>query len=280
MIVFLVNTHVSDFTVWWNGSDQAVQTPLAYTNTYFTGDNPSNGVLTNGQLSMQISGTGQQFSVTATNGPSTSTTNFMTVNNQACTCGAGAAYVIYDGVVRDIIQQEAEWSNGITNCPNVYANMVLTLPANATYFTYQLSFMFLDSQQTRTISEPHSALGVFFYWDVAKRKRNSKRRPHRCSRHTNIKQHHRNMAASLEPIHRRNQRRRHNVHRPSQPNALHFRHFYVGNWSNSSEHRHPEHFPHANHTESCFIPKRIRRYMVWRSSNFRRFFRPNLRWTG
>ena len=31
MIVFLVNTHVSDFTVWWNGSDQAIQTPLAYT---------------------------------------------------------------------------------------------------------------------------------------------------------------------------------------------------------------------------------------------------------
>ena len=29
MIVFLVNTHVSDFTVWWNGSDQAAQTPLA-----------------------------------------------------------------------------------------------------------------------------------------------------------------------------------------------------------------------------------------------------------
>ena len=31
MVVFLVNTHVSDFTLWWNGSDTAQQTPLAYT---------------------------------------------------------------------------------------------------------------------------------------------------------------------------------------------------------------------------------------------------------
>ena len=42
---------------------------------------------------------------------------------------------------------------GVTNCPNFYADIVLTLPANATYFTYQLSLMFLTSQQTRTISE-------------------------------------------------------------------------------------------------------------------------------
>ena len=35
MIVFLVNTHVSDFTLWWNGSDQAIQTPLAFTSSYF-----------------------------------------------------------------------------------------------------------------------------------------------------------------------------------------------------------------------------------------------------
>jgi len=76
----------------------------------------------------------------------------MQVNNQASTYGSGADYVIYNGVVRDIVQQEAEWSNGITNCPNVYSNMVLTLPANATYFTYQLRLMFLNSVQSRTIS--------------------------------------------------------------------------------------------------------------------------------
>ena len=55
MIVFLVNTHVSDFTLWWNGSDQAIQTPLAYTNTYFTGDNPGGNMLSNGKLSLQFS---------------------------------------------------------------------------------------------------------------------------------------------------------------------------------------------------------------------------------
>ena len=102
---------------------------------------------------MQISGVGQQFSVTSTVGGSTSTATFMTINNQASTCGASADYVICNGVVRDIVQQEAEWGGGITNCPNVYADIVLTLPANATYFTYQLSLMFLASQQARTISE-------------------------------------------------------------------------------------------------------------------------------
>jgi hypothetical protein len=51
------------------------------------------------------------------------------------------------------VQQEAEWSNGVNNCPNLYADMVLTLPANATYFTYQLSLMFINSTQTRTITD-------------------------------------------------------------------------------------------------------------------------------
>ena len=39
MIVFLLNSKVTDFTVWWNGSDGATQTPLAYTNRFFTNDN-------------------------------------------------------------------------------------------------------------------------------------------------------------------------------------------------------------------------------------------------
>ncbi len=152
MIVFLVNTHVSDFTVWWNGSDQAAQTPLAYTNTYFTSDNPSGNLLSNGKLSLQFSG---GFIVTSTVvGTSTSSTaSFMRINNQDSTYGSGIDYVIYNGVVRDIVQQEAEWNNGVNNCPNLYADMVLTLPANATYYTYQLSLMFINSTQTRTITD-------------------------------------------------------------------------------------------------------------------------------
>ncbi len=39
MIVFLLTSKVTDFTVWWDGSDVAAQTPLAFTNKYFTNDN-------------------------------------------------------------------------------------------------------------------------------------------------------------------------------------------------------------------------------------------------
>ena len=35
--------------------------------------------------------------------------------------GSGFAFIhIQHGVVRDIVQEEAEWGNGPTNCPNVY----------------------------------------------------------------------------------------------------------------------------------------------------------------
>ncbi|MGA2524322.1 MAG: hypothetical protein ABSF65_09265, partial [Candidatus Bathyarchaeia archaeon] len=153
MIVFLVNTHVSSFTVWWNGSAQAVQTPLAYDSSYFKSDNPGNNFLSNGQLSLQFGGS-SGFTLTSTVvGTSTSsTTNFMQINNQGSEYGSGVDYVVYNGVVRDIVQQEAEFGGGVTNCPNLYADIVLTLPANATYYTYQLSLMFMTSQQTRTIT--------------------------------------------------------------------------------------------------------------------------------
>jgi hypothetical protein len=156
MIVFLLDSRVSDFTLWWDGSDEAVQTPLAYTNQYFTGDNPDTNTLTNGIIRLNIG----SFSVTSTVlGTSTSSTaNFMRINDENSVYGAGAAYVIHHGVVRDIVQQEAEWGTsgsggGAEDCPNLYANIVITLPANATYYTYQLRLMFLDSTQDRDISD-------------------------------------------------------------------------------------------------------------------------------
>ncbi len=152
MIVFLVNTHVSDFTLWWNGSDQATQTPLAFNSNYFTGDNPSGHTLTNGRLTISIS-TDTKFTVTSKVGNITSTATYMRINNQPSTYGASEAYVIHNGVIRDIIQQEAEWSNGASGSPNLYANIVLTLPANATYYTYQLGIIFVNSQQNRTIND-------------------------------------------------------------------------------------------------------------------------------
>lgn len=148
MIVFLIDGRVSDFTVWWNGSDVAVQTPLAYTNQYFTGDNPASSRLTNGDVTLQFG----SFNVRATVGSTTSTANFMRINQQDSTYGAGAAFVIHHGIVRDIVQQESEWSNGATGSPNLYANIVITLPAKATYYTYQLRIMFISSAQARSIT--------------------------------------------------------------------------------------------------------------------------------
>ncbi len=156
MVVFLLDSSVSEFKLWWDGSDEAVQTSLAYTNQYFTGDDTDNDRLTNGIIRLQIGG----FSVTSTVlGTSTSSTaNFMRINGEESVYGAGAAYVVHHGVVRDIVQQEAEWGSdygggGANNCPNLYANIVITLPANATYYTYHLRLMFIESAQSRTITD-------------------------------------------------------------------------------------------------------------------------------
>jgi hypothetical protein len=306
MIVFLVNVNVSKITIWWNGSDQATQTPLAYTNRYFQ-DDPDHGILRNENLKLIFSslylyvddfnststswtesGTSPylnddsnnyiyhnvtnekegwftfqdlnttysqlfaspnqnigasvslgfecrrdrrdssdsyddyfEFRIsdgTTTYGPyridpanggsygwgsydvssilntpsklnnakievtcrqnanasnvyirrarlsldfwltslysnSTTKADFMRINMEKSVYGAGIAYVIHHGIVRDIAQQEAEWSTGAENCPNVYANIVLTLPAKATYYTYQLRLMFIDSTQPRNITD-------------------------------------------------------------------------------------------------------------------------------
>jgi hypothetical protein len=150
MIVFLANNNVSRVTIWWNGSDLATQTPYAFVNRYFTGDNPSAGKLTNGMLTLQFGGS---FTLTSTVGSSSCTATFMRSNGQASDYGAGPAYVIASGVVRDIVQQEAEWDYQNNGCPNVYSHIVLTLPANATYYTYELRVLFVQSQQNRNITD-------------------------------------------------------------------------------------------------------------------------------
>jgi hypothetical protein len=152
MVVFLINKRVSKITVWWDGSDRANQTTYAYTNRYFLGDDPNNRLLTNGKLRMQFSG---GFTLTSTVvGTSTSvTTDFMRINSEASVYGANEAYVIHHGVIRDIIHQEAEWGGGANNCPDLYAHIVLSLPANATYYTYQLRLMFVQTHQSRNIAD-------------------------------------------------------------------------------------------------------------------------------
>ena len=153
MLVFLVNSNVSKVTIWWNGSDTATQTPLAYTNRYFN-DNPSARTLSNGRLTIQFAASG--FTVTATVEGTTSTARLMRINGKYDTTDPELAYVIYNGTVRDIVHGESEYSGGVTDpqCYNFYAHIVLTLPANATYYTYQLRLMFLNSMdRPRTITD-------------------------------------------------------------------------------------------------------------------------------
>lgn len=148
MIVFLVNSKVSKFTIWWNGSDEAVQTSLAYTNTFFS-DSLSTQTLRNSRQTLRFSTSG--FTLTSTVGSTTSTAKLMRINNREDNTAPELAFVIYNGVVRDIVQGEAEWSGGVDNCPNVYSNIVITLPANVTYYTYQLRLMFIDSAKPRSM---------------------------------------------------------------------------------------------------------------------------------
>jgi hypothetical protein len=150
MIVFLLNSEVTDFTVWWDGNDDAIQTPLAFTNHYFT-DNVNGATLNNGRQRLQFASTG--FTLTATVGSAVSTAKLMRVNTQEDGTNPELTYVIYNGVVRDIVLGEAEFSGGIANCPNTYTSIVITLPADVTYYTYQLRLMFINSVQARAISD-------------------------------------------------------------------------------------------------------------------------------
>jgi hypothetical protein len=111
MLVFLVNSNVSQATLWWDGSDAAVQTPCAYTNLYFTGDNPSSGTLTNGRLSLNYLSSNW---LTSTVGTVQAKAGLMRINSQVAFYGSDPTVIIHHGIIRDIIQQEAEWSGGIT----------------------------------------------------------------------------------------------------------------------------------------------------------------------
>lgn len=148
MLVFLVNNEVENITVWWDGNDTATQTPYAWNNTYFVDDPDyasSYGLLNNSQLELYVHNFWIESKVV---GESTSSTaEFLRVNGEEPTYGDQLAYVIYNGTVRDIVQQEAEYSGGVSDCPNFYTQIVLTLPANTTYYTYAVRTIFVDSSE-------------------------------------------------------------------------------------------------------------------------------------
>lgn len=151
MIVFLLDNYVTEFTLWWDGNDETVQTSLAINNVYFN-DDPQNSLISNGILTLDFSSNSLVATVIGTS--TTSTATFMRINSEIRANPASTtAYVIYNGVVRDIVRQESEWSGGAQDSPNVYANNVITLPANVTYYTYKLRFMFIDSAIQRTITD-------------------------------------------------------------------------------------------------------------------------------
>ncbi len=157
MIVFLLDSKVTDFTVWWDGRDIATQTPMTFTNKYFTNDNTPAKTLNNGKITLLFGSFNVKSTVAGTSTFSTAT--FMRINSETSTYGAGLSYLIHHGIVRDIVQQEAEWGTGgsgiggADGCPNLYANIILTLPANTNYYTYQLRIMFIDSTQARSITD-------------------------------------------------------------------------------------------------------------------------------
>jgi len=153
MLVFLLNHNISNVRIWWDGRDTATQTSYAFTNRYFTGDDPASRRLTNGILTLTISSSGFTITSSIQGGSITSTASFMRINNENPAYGAGPSYVIHHGIVRDILQQEAEWSTGAPNSPNVYSQMYFTLPANATYYTYALRTLFVNSLQSRTLTD-------------------------------------------------------------------------------------------------------------------------------
>ncbi len=150
MLVFLVNDNVEKATLWWDGSDTATQTSYAWQNTFFN-DNPGSGRLDNGLLELDVH---NFYVVSNVAGGSTScTADFLRLNNEEPVFGSSPAYVIYNGIVRDIVQQEPEYGGGVPDSPNFYSQVVLTLPANATYYTYTARTIFVNSSISRTVSD-------------------------------------------------------------------------------------------------------------------------------
>lgn len=144
MLVFLVNHKVENVTLWWDGQDTATQTSYA-TQSNFNDkifDAQEKATLNNGVMPIDILYGSGDFKVES----DTSTAKFMRINRESPRYFAAPAFVILNGTVRDIIQQEPEWEDdGAPNSPNVYSQIVLTFPANATYYTYALRTIFVNA---------------------------------------------------------------------------------------------------------------------------------------
>ena len=156
MIVFLVNHNVKKVTIWWDGRDIATQPSTATTNLYFLNDDAPNRKLTNGiiQLDFRLYDLNNYIAASTLPTPSsvTTVTRFFKINTRDSYYGAPESYIIYKGIVRDIIQQEPEYIGGIVSCPDLYTHLVITLPAKANYYTFKARAVFL-STSSRTLTD-------------------------------------------------------------------------------------------------------------------------------
>jgi len=151
MVVFLVDNDVDEVTLWWDGLDTTTQSSYAWENVYFN-DNPSSGRLDNGFLKLDVH---NFYIVSNVIGESeTYRADFLRINGRTPSYGSDRpAYVIYNGVVRDILQQEPEYGGGVVDSPDFYAQIYLTFPANAPYYTYTARTIFVDTTQYRSVSD-------------------------------------------------------------------------------------------------------------------------------
>ena len=156
MLVFLVNNTVSEITLWWDGNDATIQTPFAWRNVYFNDDIPNSSLswalLNNGLIELHIEKENNlRVNSYSVSGPATCDANFLRVNNQDPQCGSGPSFIISNGIVRDIVQHEPEYSGGVLDCYDFYAHVFITFPACSTYYTYSVRTIFINTNQVRDI---------------------------------------------------------------------------------------------------------------------------------
>jgi len=169
MIVFLIDHTIKNVTIWWDGRDTAKQTPYAskrnFNDKILEISGVKKAVLFNNVIQMNITyGNGNFYIET-----STSRADFMRINGHNAKFGASPSFPVINGTVRDIIQQEAEWADyKDEGFPNTYAQIVLTLPANTTYYTYSLRLILVNAStcpENRTIDDLTPII-VSSYWKM------------------------------------------------------------------------------------------------------------------
>jgi hypothetical protein len=156
MIAFLVDHNVKNVTIWWDGRDDVQPTPYSKVQS-FNDKRDSAGaklMINNGVILVNITYASGQFYVET----ATSRANFSRINGDQADFYASPSFPIINGTIRDIVQQEAEWSGYASGSgfPNTYVQIVLTFPANATYYTYAVRFIFANASacpENRVISD-------------------------------------------------------------------------------------------------------------------------------